>query len=158
MELRNAVGAAFGLQLPATVTFDYPTLASLAGYVDDNMAGAGSELEAAADVAALLPAGLGLLAAEEGGAPAECGLTMLVAASGRYPSPTSCAALPAGLPLACPTAGPGNADLAGFQAALAAGANIPSPVPPQRWDIEACYSPGAAPRSLGSRELCISPC
>ncbi len=142
------MGAAFGLLLPATVTFDYPTLAALAGYVADNMAGAGSELEGAADTAALLPSGLGLLAADVGSAAGECSFTALVAASGRYPAPSTAAALPAGLPLASPTSGPGNADLAGFQAALVAGANIPAPVPPQRWDIDACYSPGAALQSF----------
>lgn len=33
MELRNAVGAAFEMELPATVAFDYPTVAALSKYV-----------------------------------------------------------------------------------------------------------------------------
>ena len=33
VELRNAISTAFGLELPATATFDYPTIAALAGFV-----------------------------------------------------------------------------------------------------------------------------
>ena len=37
VELRNAVTAAFGISLPVTVTFDYPTVAALAGFVASRM-------------------------------------------------------------------------------------------------------------------------
>ena len=33
MELRNAVAAKFGIALPATVAFDFPTMHSLAAFV-----------------------------------------------------------------------------------------------------------------------------
>ncbi len=46
VELRNAVGAAFGLELPATAAFDYPTVAALARYVTGQAVG-GSQLESA---------------------------------------------------------------------------------------------------------------
>ena len=38
VELKNAVSAAFGLELPATVTFDYPTVQALSGYISQNAA------------------------------------------------------------------------------------------------------------------------
>ena len=33
VELRNALSQAFGLELSATVTFDHPTVAALAGHI-----------------------------------------------------------------------------------------------------------------------------
>ena len=33
VELRNALGTAFSLELPATVTFDYPSVSALADYI-----------------------------------------------------------------------------------------------------------------------------
>ena len=33
VELRNAVAAKFGIELPATVTFAYPSIAALAGFL-----------------------------------------------------------------------------------------------------------------------------
>ena len=33
VELRNAVSAKLGVELPATVTFDYPTISALAQYI-----------------------------------------------------------------------------------------------------------------------------
>ena len=43
VELRNAVAAAFSIQLPATAAFDYPTLRALAGYVASQLTPQGSE-------------------------------------------------------------------------------------------------------------------
>ena len=39
VELRNAVGARFGIDLPATVSFDYPSIDALAGYISGQAAG-----------------------------------------------------------------------------------------------------------------------
>lgn len=45
VELRNAVSANFGIELPATVTFDYPSADALARYVIQQMAPKGQETE-----------------------------------------------------------------------------------------------------------------
>lgn len=36
VELRTAICASFGMDLPATVVFDYPTISALAGYIASN--------------------------------------------------------------------------------------------------------------------------
>ena len=48
VELRNAVSASFGIELPATVTFDYPTPHALAQYIAGQMAPAAGRLAAGA--------------------------------------------------------------------------------------------------------------
>ena len=37
IDLRNAVSINFGVDLPATVAFDYPTVAMLAGFVSERL-------------------------------------------------------------------------------------------------------------------------
>lgn len=133
MELRNAVGTAFGLDLPATVTFDHPTIAALAAYGEEHMAA-----QAADTTLLAAPASFALLA------DASCvhssgTVTALAAVSCRYPMPIAGADLD---PAPATAAGQGNSDLAGFQAAAEAGANLQSLVPPQRWDVDAVYSLG----------------
>ena len=39
VELRNAIGIAFKLELPATIAFDYPTASSLAGFISSQLTG-----------------------------------------------------------------------------------------------------------------------
>ena len=47
VEVRNAVASRFGVELPATVTFDYPSVEALAGYVVGTMAPAIAALQVA---------------------------------------------------------------------------------------------------------------
>jgi len=161
VELRNAVGAAFDIQLSATATFDYPTLTSLAAHIAQH----------AAEEAGGKPADNGLNVLLGPGAihNAAAGLTALMAASARYPAPGTNnvgSAMPAraDLPPASLTSGLGNADLAGFYNAIEIGADIPSVVPPQRWDVDSHYHPGGeATRSsgflpcLGCHAFCLRP-
>lgn len=138
VELRNAVAAAFNIQLPATVTFDYPTLASLAAYVAEQSADADED----GDSAALqLGSEVALAADSHAGSSS---VTALAAVSCRYPAPGSTSHLASHFAPSSSTAGGSNADLAGFDAAIAAGASLQAPVPAQRWDVDACYHPGEA--------------
>ena len=53
VELRNSLATRCDLDLPATLTFDYPTVAALAAYIDNNLAPARASRNAQAT---LLPA------------------------------------------------------------------------------------------------------
>jgi polyketide synthase 12/myxalamid-type polyketide synthase MxaB len=56
VEIRNALGLKLGMSLPATLLFDYPTIESLAEYLDAQIFGEAQPGEAAS--AAELPADL----------------------------------------------------------------------------------------------------
>jgi acyl carrier protein len=81
VELRNALAEAFRMELPATLTFDYPSVTAVAGFITDTLtvAGGGGEASAAtAPARAMQPA-----AAAAAGAPliALTGLSLRAARS-----------------------------------------------------------------------------
>ena len=43
VEVGNSVAAAFGVELPATITFDYPTLQALAGFIHSRVQSSGQK-------------------------------------------------------------------------------------------------------------------
>ena len=57
VELRNAVTSKFKVDLPATVTFDYPTITALAGFIASKLPTTGKQ-SAAGSLLALEPSAL----------------------------------------------------------------------------------------------------
>jgi 3-oxoacyl-(acyl-carrier-protein) synthase/acyl carrier protein len=109
VELRNAVQAAFGVELPATVTFDYPTVDALAGYI----AAAGAGARAGALQLAQLP-------------------PLMLA----RPSAGTGAALSAITGCAASVASAGDADTSSVADRIFGGADLIRAVPLERWDLE----------------------
>ncbi|KAK9841826.1 hypothetical protein WJX81_005522 [Elliptochloris bilobata] len=114
-ELQATLGTAFGLQLPATTTIDYPTSAALAAHIGLLLG------------TVHLPAGSGATALpwQPDSSEATCACK-LVAVACRYPGSEP------------------NDGQAHFAETLRGEANLPSPAPLQRWDMEKYYAPEAA--------------
>jgi hypothetical protein len=139
VELRSSLNLAFDLDMPATVIFDYPSIAALAGFVEVQM-------QASTDVASRSTKGSVLHFTESGtgmqqtniaeadwssvpGIPTAIPIPMrpammhtaLLGACGRYPCTTN------------------SGDLASFWAIMNDCVDIPSGMPLQRWDVERHY-------------------
>lgn len=122
VELQSSLAAAWKLDLPSTLLFDYPSAQSMAAFIHERLAGAHDRT-----VTTPRPSQNRVL--ERGqAAPPGAGVAI------------------AGLACRLPLAAGGLSDLA---LALACGTEATSLVPLARWDVEAHYSPdpGAAGRS-----------
>ena len=129
VELRTALSAAFDMELPATVTFDYPSIAALANYITPEL----QEAAAAADAAAAAQAALATRASSAGpgrqlapaqpaGPAAALTTTALVGASGRYPGAAE------------------FGDLSSFWQCMDSCTDLPRLMPLQRWDVEQYFA------------------
>jgi acyl transferase domain-containing protein/acyl carrier protein/SAM-dependent methyltransferase len=126
VELRNALGEALGLVLPATLLFDYPSVDALSGYlatvaaVDDRRPSPTTEKPAVADL--------------------------------RYSKPAGGTAEPiAIIGMGCRIPGGAN-DPAAFWNLLRNGVDAISEVPAERWDVDAYYDPDPdAPGKMSTR-------
>ena len=120
VELRNALGLRFALELSATVTFDYPSPSALAVYIasmPSHSGAVGGRTDGFAAVSSDTDASdLGTEQAR---------VTHIIGISARYP-------------------GSHGSGMAGFWASLAAAEDLPGVVPAQRWDIEQYFAPDAS--------------
>ncbi|CAL8465604.1 g5140 [Coccomyxa elongata] len=118
VEFRNAVSAAFPVQLPATAAFDYPTAAALAAHIS-------AELAMSQQPPNQPPPGFVLTTRDSLGPvlkPLENGWTTEVVG------------------MACVYPGSGTG-VRGFREAIRDGADLQRPVPLERWDVDRHFDP-----------------
>lgn len=138
VELRNALSERFSVDLPATVTFDYPTPSALAGFITATLATSGYDAigdeSPDRDLALLRPLSSFYSAVSDMaliGASAQA-TSIITGTSCRYPSPAENGA-------------------AGFSRAMETCADLPRLIPADRWDVDALYSPEVASGKLYAR-------
>jgi hypothetical protein len=142
VELRNTIAARFEADLPATLTFDYPSLAAIAAFLAAERAaflaehlssgttgGSGRAAQGYASDAELS------LQPWEGSQPELPLATELVAVSGRYPKPLAGSSSLLGGSTGASAGG------AGFWAGMRESADLQAVVPLSRWDMDAIYAP-----------------
>lgn len=113
VQLRNAIGERFGTELPATAALDFPTAATLAGY-----------LFRASAPSVAVAAGM-LLDSYSDGSYVDSSATEIVGVSCMYPGAAA------------------ETGLAGFWQTAIDGGDVPSVVPYDRWAIERYHEPEA---------------
>jgi acyl carrier protein len=112
VELRQQLGSHFGLEVPVTVMFDYPTTAALAKFISSGLKSrSASEDPATKDVMWQSPVYEAQHQAQ----------TTLAGLSCRYPGLAT--------------------GLGTFWKAAVEGCNLPEPIPLTRWDIDHWYAP-----------------
>ena len=124
VELRNELGSRFGVDMPATAMFDYPTISALAGFI---AAASGSAVVAAADDLVPFDGGFELAASEQ----PQHRCTKLVGLACRYPESAS---------------SPGA-----FWRGAVKAADLQQAVPFTRWDLERAYAPEPASQKMYAR-------
>ena len=138
VELRNLLAEQFQLDLPATFSFDHPSLAAMAAYLAGRLPSptqAGPASSSGTDASPLFAgssAGPGRQLWEGPAQPDMPSATELVAVSGRYPEPSLAGDAEGGC-------SPGGA--AGFWAGMRQSANLQSVLPLSRWDMDALFAP-----------------
>ena len=131
--LRDALSKRFSADLPATAIFDHPTPAALAAFLAASLGaggeGGGARTSSMLSQAASFHSAVSDLDRTLSRARAATGITGI---SCRYPAPAA-----------------GGA--AGFFAAVSASADLPRPMPVERWDLEALYAPEVASGRMYAR-------
>ncbi|CAL8465609.1 g5145 [Coccomyxa elongata] len=131
VELRNALAAKFGVAVPATVAFDFPTAAALVGYVRASFVPS-TEISARQEYK-ITPSG-----------GSTTSFTAVCAIAARYPLPLGASPL---------DSAKSGADQ--FWHTLSTGANLPVTVPVSRWDIDDVYSPEPVAKNMYVRFGCF---
>ena len=122
VELRNSIERHFGLDLPATLMFDYPTTAAIADYLVKKLP------EAANAIAAVRPGPEECLQAFGPSTDSDLCRTQIVAISSRHPGP--------------------SLGIDGFMESMLASTDLQAQPPLGRWDNDANYTPDLLPSRM----------
>ncbi len=122
VELRNELATRFGVELPATAMFDYPTISALSGFIAAHGSAAAKQVPAAAFFRVQLGAAAG---------DSQPASSQIASVSCRYPK--------------------GIDSAEGFWLASSNAADLPEQVPITRWDVDALYSPEPASGTIYAR-------